>query len=174
MLIKMAEVKSRFTAWHYIVLISATILVGVFGFFVPDQGPVIHELTFESGIRFFVAGWIASMSMLLPGISGSLVLLLFGVYYTATDALSVSSPNIPVILIIGTGVIIGFIISSKFIKYILLYYPFMTYAAIIGLVLGSVTVVYPGLQNDISVIIPSIITFLSGASIALFLGFRQR
>ncbi|RKL68564.1 DUF368 domain-containing protein [Salipaludibacillus neizhouensis] len=173
MLVRMAEIKTSFTIWHYLVLIFATVLVTLFGFIVPEEGAVILDLTFENGIRFFLAGWLASMAMLMPGISGSLVLLLFGVYFTATSALSISSPNIPVIIIIGSGVVVGFIICSKFIKHILLHYPYMTYAAIIGLVLGSVTVVYPGLENDVGVIIPCIITFLIGSSIALFLGSKQ-
>ena len=86
------------------------------------------------------------MAMLLPGISGSFVLLLFGVYSTAIGALS--NLNLPIIAVIGAGVIVGFIVSSKIISYLLTNFTYITFAVIIGLIIGSVFVMYPGFPKD--------------------------
>ena len=86
------------------------------------------------------------MAMLLPGISGSFVLLLLGVYSTAIGALS--NLNLPIIAVIGAGVIVGFIVSSKIISYLLTHFTYVTFAVIIGLIIGSVFVMYPGFPKD--------------------------
>ena len=99
------------------------------------------------------------MAMLLPGISGSFVLLILGVYTTAINALS--TLNIPIIVVIGAGVIVGFVVSSKGIRYILHRFPIMTYAMIIGLISGSVFVIFPGLPSS-GTLVSCIITFIIG------------
>lgn len=105
------------------------------------------------------------MAMLLPGISGSFILLLIGVYTTAIKALK--DFNIPLILTIGAGVIIGFIVSSKAIRYLLTHYQHMTYAVIVGLIFGSFFVMFPGVPGG-SELWLSIITFLAGLVFSLW------
>ncbi|WP_028546093.1 DUF368 domain-containing protein [Paenibacillus taiwanensis] len=168
-LCKEADVKRNFRSFHVVLLVIAAVLVALTGVFRPE-GVEIHNtitLNVTNGAGLFVAGWLASMAMLLPGISGSFVLLLLGVYPIAIDALSTF--NIPVIAIIGSGVIVGFIISSKLIKYLLGSYPHVMYALIIGMVIGSLYVVFPGIPTSISAVVISLITLLAGLGSALFL-----
>ncbi|PYZ94142.1 DUF368 domain-containing protein [Salipaludibacillus keqinensis] len=171
LLFKQSDMKEKFTIAHYSVLGVTGILIGFLGFMNPDAAAVVHELTLLNGVWFFVAGWIASMSLLLPGISGALVLILFGVYYTAMSA--ISTLDFAVISVIGAGVVVGFVVSSKFIKYLLNHFPYMTYAAIIGLLLGSLIIVYPGFSAGPAAIFPSIITFIAGTATAILLGARN-
>mgnify|MGYP001945634270 FL=1 len=124
----------------------------------------ITSLNFTRGIGLFLAGWLASMAMLLPGISGSLILMSVGVYESAINALSTF--NLPIIIVIGLGVAIGFIVSSKAITYILKTYPQMTYALILGLILGSVFVMYPGLPESGTPLVMSIIALITGLIVA--------
>ncbi|WP_416149214.1 DUF368 domain-containing protein [Salipaludibacillus sp. HK11] len=174
MLIKESKMKTKFTGWHFTVLIVLTSVLGYIGYINPEGSTVLYELTLVNGIWFFVAGAVASMSLLLPGLSGALVLILFGVYYTAMNALSLTTLNIGVILVIGLGIVFGFVVSSKVIKYILSHYPYMTYAAIIGLLLGSTVVVYPGFSAGGAAVFPSIITFIAGTLTAFLLGSKER
>nr|WP_246596095.1 DUF368 domain-containing protein [Bacillus alkalicola] len=167
LLIRKAKVKTTFKVGHYLAIVIAAVLVGSMEFFATSDGAIIESLSFDNVLWLFGAGWLASIAMLLPGISGSLVMLLLGVYETAIEA--ISTLNLPIILVIGTGVIIGFFVCSRLIKYLLDNYPYMTYAAIIGLVLGSLVVVYPGISS-VYVIFPSLITFIAGASTAILLG----
>lgn len=130
--------------------------------FIPTEDNLapITSLTLPVFFLLFFSGWLASMAMLLPGISGSFILLLLGVYSTAINALS--TLNIPIAMAIGAGVIVGFIVSSKAIQYLLEHFTYVTYAAIIGLILGSLFVVFPGFSADSTTLITSLVTFALG------------
>ncbi len=167
LLAKESDMKNTFTARHYVALIIPLVLVASMAFLQESTRPVIETLTISSAISLFFAGWLASMSMLLPGISGSLVLLILGYYTTAIAALK--GLNLPIILVIGAGVAVGFIVSSKVIKFVLFHYPKMTFAAIIGLVIGSTAVVYNGFSTSMLVNVVSIFTFLAGVIIVQFI-----
>lgn len=170
LLFKKAKVRQTFKAGHFAALIVALLFVaGMELFRTEGTADPVTQLTLLSGAGLFFSGWLASMSMLMPGISGSLVLLILGVYHTATFALE--SFNIPIIMAIGSGVIVGIIVSSKAIKYILSRFPYGSYAVIIGLVIGSLVPVYPGIES-IFQLIPSIITFIAGLLTAILLGAR--
>lgn len=160
-IMKQAEVKKNFTVRHLIILvvIGAALAATAFIPTEEDLAP-ITSLTLPIFFLLFFSGWLASMAMLLPGISGSFILLLLGVYSTAINALS--TLNIPIALAIGAGVIVGFIISSKAIQYLLEHFTYVTYAAIIGLILGSLFVVFPGFSADSTTLITSLITFALG------------
>ena len=64
-------------------------------------------------VYFSQDGWL--VAMLLPGISGSFILLIIGVYPTAINALT--TLNLPLIVVIGAGVMVGFVVSSKGISF---------------------------------------------------------
>ncbi|MDG5786442.1 DUF368 domain-containing protein [Evansella sp. AB-P1] len=167
LLIRKANVKATFGKGHYIALSVAAILVGMLEFVPKGDAEAIVSLTVQNTFGLFFSGWLASVSMLLPGISGSLVFLILGVYDTATLALDTF--NFPIIIVIGSGVVFGFFVSSKVIKYLLKNFHYMTYAVIIGLVLGSTIIIYPGISS-VYVIFPSVITFIGGAVTAFLLG----
>ena len=125
-------------------------------------------------IKYFIAGMCASSAMLLPGISGSFMLLVFGVYGTVmfaiSEFMSLNFAAIPILLTVGFGVICGFLFSSKLIQYLLSYYTFLTYALIIGFVVGSLYAVFPGLPSTFITWIISIITLILGFVISYKLG----
>lgn len=159
-LMKQADMKKNFQSRHFIWMLIFAILLASLAFVKPDTASIpITTLQVPSAIGLFFAGWAASMAMLLPGISGSFVLLILGVYTTAINALS--TLNIPIIVVIGAGVIVGFVVSSKGIRYILHRFPIMTYAMIIGLISGSVFVIFPGLPSS-GTLVSCIITFIIG------------
>src|SRR5690606_22537516 len=160
-IMKQAEVKRNFTKRHFAILILIGIALASTAFISTndDISPIV-ELSVPVFFLLFFSGWLASMAMLLPGISGSFILLLLGVYTTAINALS--TLNIPIALAIGAGVIVGFIVSSKVIRYLLENFTHVTYAAIIGLIFGSLFVVFPGFAADTATLITSLITFTVG------------
>jgi putative membrane protein len=169
-LVKRSDARNNFTAKHMIVLVIAAILVGSMAIFNPDESSdPMTTLTFAIGLQLFFSGWIASMAMILPGISGSFILLLIGAYPTAIEALS--TLNLPVIAVIGAGVVVGVVVSSKAITYLLASYPHTMYALIMGLIAGSVFVVYPGLAGTLTMLV-SALTFVAGFGITVILGLR--
>lgn len=171
-IIKGADVKRNFAFRHWFVLIAAAILLALTGFMNPNKAvEPITSLNTLSILGLFLAGWLASMAMLLPGISGSFVLLLLGVYSTGIYALSTF--NIPLIVTIGSGVIVGFAVSSKGIRYAITRFPYMTFAIIIGMLMGSVFPIFPGIATDSATIVMSVITFGLGLGITIFIGSRK-
>lgn len=168
-LVKQAEPRNNFLSRHWVVLILAAFLVAAMAFINPGTSsePII-SLNILSVIGLFFSGWLTSLAMLLPGISGSFILILLGVYSTAIYALS--TLNLPIIIIIGAGVIVGFAASSKGIRYVLIRYPHMTYGAILGLLIGSVFAVFPGVSSHMSTNIMSIISFGLGLALAQLFG----
>src|SRR5699024_4269307 len=132
------------------------------------EGKAIVERTIDVYITLFFAGFLASAAMILPGISGSFILLIMGVYLTVINGLK--ELDIPVILTVGFGILIGLLTMSKVINYFLTHYRTATFALIIGLVIGSVFVIYPGMPTGLIMWIISIVTFVTGLLIAYLLG----
>ncbi len=160
-IMKQAEVKKNFTRRHFFILIAIGSALAAMAFIQTNENvEPITSLSVPVFFMLFFSGWLASMAMLLPGISGSFILLLLGVYSTAINALS--TLNLPIVMAIGSGVIVGFIISSKAIQYLLEHFTYVTYAAIIGLILGSLFVVFPGFSSDPGTLALSTATFAAG------------
>lgn len=171
-MIRQADVRQNFKLSHFIIMIVAIALLAMMAIARTDRTLNIgSSLTFETIAILFFSGWIASMAMLLPGISGSFVLLVIGIYPVVISALSAF--DLPIIIIVGLGVVVGFIVSSKGIKYALAHFPHVTYAAIIGLIIGSIFVIFPGVPSG-SMIIVSILTFFAGLLLVVFLGAGKR
>lgn len=165
-LFKQANAKETFTKKHYIIMAISTLLAGSLAFFQPGSpeawGP---SLTGTQFILLFLSGWLASTAMILPGISGSFMLLLVGVYPTVIKALS--DFQLIRIGIIAVGIVFGLMVSSKAIHYLFSHYPTYTYSIIIGLVFGSILVLFPGIPASIFL---SFLTLLVGLLAAYLLG----
>lgn len=105
------------------------------------------------------AGFIMSIGVVVPGISSTVLLMILGVYNIYLMA--VSEINLYILLPMGLGLIIGGYIFLKLIKYCLDNFHIQTYYSIIGFVLGSIIILYPGLQFNTSGLI-SLICFSVG------------
>ena len=93
------------------------------------------------------SGFIAAVAMVLPGLSGSFILLVLGSYGTIIYA--IKSFNFFVIFLVGSGVLFGVSFAAKFVKHCLNQYPSMTYYGILGLVLGSIPALWPGISLNL-------------------------
>ncbi|SDM87596.1 DUF368 domain-containing protein [Sediminibacillus halophilus] len=163
-----AEAKQNFKVNHVILLLLGTILVASIAFFPADEPDKIVNLDIGTYVYLFFAGFIASSAMILPGISGSLILLIIGAYTTIINA--ISNFKLDIIFVVGAGILIGIIVMSKIIHYFLARYPSATYALVIGLVIGSVVVIFPGWPQELPIVILSIVTFAAGLAAAVLLG----
>ncbi|MCA0988707.1 DUF368 domain-containing protein [Guptibacillus algicola] len=168
-LLKTVEFKKTFKPVHYMLLVIAAVLIAFTVVFKGgDSGTVKEALQLKDYVTLFFSGWLASTAMILPGVSGSFVLLLLGSYQTVIHGLS--SFQIPLILTVGAGIIVGLSLTGKAISLLLSKYTVSTYAVMIGLVTGSVVVLYPGFKSDSGIAIASIMTFLLGIGAAFLLG----
>ncbi len=92
-------------------------------------------------IKLVVCAAIAAVTMIIPGISGSFVMMLLGVYQTIISALD--SFNLYVIIPFAIGAVIGIILGSKLISMLIKKNKLMVYSALMGLVIGSVYAILP-------------------------------
>ena len=99
-------------------------------------------------IYVFIAAMIAISAMVLPGISGSTLLLIFGLYIpiisAIKDLLHLNFSVLPILIIFGLGVITGIILVIRLIKIALKKYRSQTIYCIIGLMIGSLYAIAMG------------------------------
>lgn len=175
-LLKISNYKTSFTTKHYMMVIAGIAILIVITLMNNGDKHAGETLTLSTSliIKYFIAGMCASSAMLLPGISGSFMLLVFGVYGTVMLAISevvkLNFAGLPILLAVGFGVLAGFIISSKIIQYFLTHHKLVTFALIIGFVVGSLFAVFPGLPTNIVMWFVSLVVFIIGFIVSLTLG----
>ena len=132
-------------------------------------------------IGLFIVGMLAAATMVIPGISGSFVLMLVGYYEpivnTIKDLTNVSllSHNLLILIPFGIGILIGIVLVAKLIEWLLSKYPIKTYYGVLGFVMASVVaIIKPLISNSANVIeiVISIILLIVGGVIAYKLGDR--
>jgi len=128
------------------------LIVALITYFNPIAGEEnavnIANLNIGLGIYIFVAGMIAISAMVLPGISGSTLLLIFGLYIpiisAVKDILHFNFSSLPAIIIFAFGLIAGVLLVIKGIKIALEKFRSQTIYCIIGLMIGSLYAIVMG------------------------------
>ena len=108
----------------------------------------ISALSFVKGIYVFVVAAIAISAMVLPGISGSTMLLIFGLYVPIMSAirgfLHLKFKYIPILIIFGLGILTGIFTSVKLLRTGLEKFRSQMVYLILGLVIGSMYAIVTG------------------------------
>jgi putative membrane protein len=100
------------------------------------------DTTSDPAIWFvFVSGALAICAMILPGISGSFILLMLGMYDYILDALN--ARDILTLLVFGVGLVVGISLFSSILNWMLRRYRDLVLSMLIGLMLGSLRVLWP-------------------------------
>lgn len=107
---------------------------------------------------------MAAAAMVVPGISGSLILLMFGVYDSILSM--VSHLLIDKLLVFGSGVVLGIFVSIKVMGFLLRRFREETYSFIGGMILASLYRVFPK-EIVLEDLFPSVLTL----SASLVFGF---
>lgn len=95
----------------------------------------------DHGWILFLGGFVAICAMILPGISGSFILLLVGLYPVFLTA--IHNFDIPKLLWFGVGCICGLVVFSRFLSWLLSAYHKQTLSVLIGFLIGSLYVTWP-------------------------------
>ncbi len=139
---------------------------------------------FATFLKMLVAGAVASAAMVIPGVSGSMLMMAMGYYtgiisaiknlITALTEFDVSSIVVQLCILVpfGIGVIIGIVLIAKLIAFLLAKFESYTYSAILGLVIASPYAIFAatpmGSPSTVAVIV-SVITLAAGFAIAFLL-----
>lgn len=172
---------------NIIYTVAGLLLVSAITYFNPltngGDGVSVSLNELNIGLIFFVllAGMIAISAMVLPGISGSTILLILGLYAAIINAIkeviTFNFSFLPVIIIFGIGILIGVFVTIKGVRFVLANYRSQTIYTIIGLMLGSL---YAVVMGPLSLEIPkdplsfntfSLIFFILGGG--LLIGLEQ-
>ena len=97
----------------------------------------------------FLSATVAICAMILPGISGAFVLLLFGVYHSVTGLIkdaakgNITVESLTQIAVFGSGCVFGLLAFSRLLKWLLEHHRDVTMASLIGLMIGSLGKLWP-------------------------------
>lgn len=109
---------------------------------VTDGNVVQTQFSMGLAIKLFFGLALAAIAMIIPGISGSFIMLALGVYNTIITA--VANFNIPLLIPGALGALFGLLGGAGLVRWLIERKPSQTYGAIMGLVLGSILVIFPG------------------------------
>lgn len=170
--------KKRLSNWLVFLITFSIVLTFAFlksGDLVVD----LQNLTPIGYIILLIIGMVSAATMVIPGISGSFVLMLLGYYEPIINTIKDLTKfnelghNILILLPFGIGIVIGIILVAKLIEYLLKKYPVKTYYGVLGFVLASlVAIIKPvlGVNPSILELIISVILVIIGGLIAYKLG----
>lgn len=130
-------------------LVGAFFLSAVGAFFLVGMSPVETPFT---GWMIFLSGFIAISAMILPGISGSFILLLLGKYRQILEA--VVERDVVTLGIFILGCVLGISVAARWVGWCLKRHHDLSIAVLAGFMLGSVRKIWPW-QVDGVLILPS-------------------
>ncbi len=120
--------------WHWLILAGGILL----GYVLSTQSVAALP---DGSWGILLAGMIAICAMILPGISGSLILILLGQYQAILHAVEVR--DWASLLVFAAGCLIGLLVFSRLLKWLLARYYTATLYALAGLMLGTLFRVWP-------------------------------
>ena len=130
-------VAKQITKWN-----PATIVVAIFGtaaaYYITNLPSLASN---ENPYFLFIAGAIAICAMILPGVSGSFILVVLGAYKTLSDALH--DFDVKKIIVFALGAFVGLLSFSRILKWLFKHYHNLTLALLTGFIFGSLNKVWP-------------------------------
>ena len=177
--------KTSIKVGHILLFLLFFIAIIAMQYFGGNGKDVVLSVDIVSIIKIFLIGILASATMVIPGVSGSMMLMILGYYNPIINAitdfvkalaerdwntlLNICGSLVP----FGIGVVIGIFAIAKIIEILLKHFESHTYCAILGLVISSPVVILMGtdMQHiNIVAIVTGIIGLVAGAFAARQLG----
>ena len=169
-------------------IISILIVILAASFNKNGATQINNDISFIFLLKIFFGGLLAAIAMIIPGISGSFIMVLLGIYPTVINSISnisrcllnLSDKNLllrtgAIIFSLGLGLFLGILLISRLISVLLEKFYSETYFCILGLIIGSIYGIFASpmtYQSGINnfMILISVISFFVGAIISYFLG----
>lgn len=156
---------------------------------IQKENMVEIQLSVLEVVKLLFLGMLASATMVIPGVSGSMILKLLGYYEPVigsikglTTALAAGSwqavaTNVGILLPFGVGIVIGIFAIAKLIEVLLAKWKGRTYCAILGLVIASPVAIL--MSTDMTgvtwvTLLVSVVTFAAGYAVAMLLGGEEK
>lgn len=177
---------NRIGAGHIIVfLVFFAIVAGMAALGETEGNSVALDTGFLSMVKLFFVGIIAAATMVIPGVSGSMMLLLMGYYHPILETITYFirslivfdihgiTRGLSLLVPAGIGVVLGIFGIAKLVEIVFEKYPLYAYSAIIGLIVASpVAILLTAAIPAFSVVnvLTSVVALAVGTVIAMKLG----
>lgn len=172
----------KVSGWTLFILFFALI---IFLQVIQAENVATIQLSVLEVVKLLLIGGMASATMVIPGVSGSMLLKLIGYYEPVIGAIkgltvalaagewSAVLTNVGILLPFGIGIVVGIFAIAKLIEVLLARQKVLTYCAILGLVVASPVAILMGTSltgvTAVTVIV-SLVTFAIGFLVAMKLG----
>ena len=130
-------VGKKITRW-YVGTVFLMLLGGVLAYYITTLSPQEAEVTYPF---VFLSGALAICAMILPGISGSFILLLLGMYKPVLDAIHFR--DLGLIAVLMAGAVVGLLSFSRLLKWLFDHFENLTLAVLTGFIIGSLNKIWP-------------------------------
>lgn len=169
----------KFSIKSFIAFFFGAFVMGVFAYFdfntlesvgVTYQG----DFTIFYGIKLFICGVLAAAAMVIPGISGSLLILILGEY--ENSAYFVKTFDLLPTAFLGAGVLIGILVMSKIITYLISRYRDTLFSFVLGIIVVSLLSLWPNVRGEggIMTLMLSVLTLCVGFCLSIFMERLER
>lgn len=163
----------------FVMLILLPVIAG------EERTDLVLTADIVTSLKLFVVGIIASATMVIPGVSGSMILMSLGYYAPILSSItgfvravldfniSAALAECAILVPFGIGVLAGTFAIAKLISFLLARYEAYTYCAVLGLVAASPISIFTAFQipaPSVGIVILSVLTLAGGFAIAAFLG----
>lgn len=158
------KAKKQISSWVIMLLTFSLVIFMVFAdkIFGTSGEVVLTNMDVFGYILLFFVGIIAAATMVIPGVSGSLVLMLLGYYYPVIALIKELThfknlfDNVIALGIFGVGVLVGIVLIAKLIEFLFNKYETKTYYGVLGFIFASIIAIpissFSGVDLNIDVV----------------------
>ena len=158
--------------------LSTTSLVIILRLLQTSENTVsLNSVSLFTIIILLLVGMLAASTMVIPGVSGSFVLMLIGFYKPILNTISnitkinLLGHNLLILVPFGIGVLLGIVLTAKLIEYLLKKYEIYTYYGIYGFILASILVLILNVYNKATGI-PEVVIGILLVLLGTFIGYK--
>ncbi len=137
----------------------------------------LNNVSLFTMIILLLVGMLAASTMVIPGVSGSFVLMLIGFYKPILNTISnitkinLLGHNLLILVPFGIGVLLGIVLTAKLIEYLLKKYEIYTYYGIYGFILASILVLILNVYNKATGM-PEVVIGILLVLLGTFIGYK--
>ena len=173
LLAKQINIKKNFKIKDYGLMLCTFILITLFSFVINLDAVDFNEnLTVFGLVYLIIAGMMVSVSLLLPGLSGALMLVLLGVYEFLLHSLS--ALDLTVLTAVAFGGILGLVVFGRVIKHLIDNSKTTLYAVSLGFIIGSIPIILSdGIPRGIITMSTSLLCVVIGLTVVFLINKKK-
>ncbi|NLW29048.1 MAG: DUF368 domain-containing protein [Erysipelothrix sp.] len=158
---------------HHIVYLIVGAIIATSLTFLPEVSLIDFNGNLMDKLFLVIfGGVIVAIALILPGISTSYLLLVMGLYEPSLNA--IKTLDIQFLTPMAIGVVIGILLTTRFLNWLLINHPLPTYLMIIGFMIGSIPQIFPGLPSYGGQFVRSILLLTLGIVMMVVIDFLSQ